>query len=111
MADQVSNFDWGSMHWLASEALGNSSALSVARMVLHPGQSNDAHRHPNCEEALYLLRGAVEHRVGDVRLTQAMGTVVVIPQGMQHATTNVGAEPAELLVSYSSGARDYRPEN
>ena len=52
MADQVSEFDWGRMRWLASEALGKSGGLSMARMVLYPGQSNDVHRHPNCEEAL-----------------------------------------------------------
>ena len=54
---------WGSQVWLAHRALTGSS-LSLTRMILTPGHSGEAHRHPNADEVIYLIKGRVEVRAG-----------------------------------------------
>lgn len=53
----------GSQVWLVTRAL-TGSALSLTRMILAPGQSAEAHRHPNADEVIYLGTGRVDVRAG-----------------------------------------------
>ena len=102
-------FDWGEIHWLVNAEVGNSAELSVARMLIKTGKSSDFHHHPNCEEAIYLIRGKLEHRIGNETLSQGPESTIVVPKNTAHSTTNVGSDEAEIVVSYSTAARDFRP--
>ena len=99
----------GQIQWLANAEIGNSEELSVARMFVKGGKTSDFHHHPNCEEAIYLVRGKLEHRIGNETLPQEPGSSVTVPKNTAHSTTNVGEDDAEIIVSYSTAARDFKP--
>ena len=102
--------DWGSLCWLASQPIGNAEGLTLGRVVIKPGMANPRHSHSSCEEALYLLRGTLEHTVGDEAVTLRAGDTLVVGPGIPHNAANVGTEDADMIVAYSSGTRDFAPE-
>ncbi|MFP4056456.1 MAG: cupin domain-containing protein [Candidatus Brocadiia bacterium] len=102
--------EWGSLTWLANRAIGNAEGLTLGRVVIQPGMSNPRHSHPNCQEALYLLRGTLEHSVGDDTVVLEAGDTLVVGPGVPHDARNVREGPAEMIVAYSSGVREFRKE-
>jgi quercetin dioxygenase-like cupin family protein len=102
--------DWGSLTWLASQGIGNARGLTLGRVMIRPGHSNPRHCHTNCEEALYLLRGRLEHSVADETIVLSAGDVLTVPAGVMHHATNIGDDDADMIVSYSSGLRDFELE-
>ena len=99
--------DWGSLQWLASERIGNTSGLTLGRVVIKKGQSNPRHAHFNCEEILYLLSGKLEHTLGNERMLMEAGDTIAVPAGEYHHAINVGEEDADMIVAYSSANRDF----
>ena len=97
------------MQWLMEDAIDARAGLSLARMTVAPGVTSEAHRHPDCSEAVHVLSGSVEQRRGDDWLPLEAGDTLLIPVGALHQTRNPGPEPAVLMVAYSSGARIYEP--
>ncbi len=95
------------MQWLMEDAITPDAGLSLARMTVAPGVTSEAHRHPDCSEAVHLLEGRVEQRRGDDWVPLAAGETLLIPVGAIHQTRNSGAQTAVLVVAYSSGARIY----
>ena len=102
--------DWGSLTWLAGQKIGNAQGLTLGRVVIRKGQSNPRHSHPNCEEVLYLLKGRLEHTLGDEKVILAPGDTIVLDAGIPHNATSIGEEDADMIVAYSSGARGFQPE-
>lgn len=101
---------WGSQVWLAHRALTGSS-LSLTRMILIPGHSGEAHRHPNADEVIYLIKGRVEVRAGGETFPLDATDALAIPGGLSHQIHNPGTEDAELIIAYSTGDREYAPES
>jgi quercetin dioxygenase-like cupin family protein len=101
----VEEHEWGRLTWMASAALGNSDVLTVGQCTIRPGCANPPHHHPNCDEVLFVLRGTIEHRVGDQYALMSAGDTISIPLGEIHHARNVGAEDAELMISFSSADR------
>lgn len=101
---------WGSLRWLAGRRQGNAQGLVLGRVIIVEGQANPRHSHSNCEEALYLLRGRLRHSVGDKTVLLEAGDCLVVPAGVAHNALNIGGEPADMIVAYSSGERDFTPE-
>ncbi|MDX6413306.1 MAG: hypothetical protein QOH23_716 [Gaiellaceae bacterium] len=97
---------WGRLEWMVSGALGNSDALTVGKCFIDPGQQNPPHVHPNCDEVLHVLRGTIEHRVGDVRVSMSAGDTISIPTGAVHNARNVGDETAEFVIVFSTPTRE-----
>jgi quercetin dioxygenase-like cupin family protein len=102
--------DWGSLCWLASQAIANAQGLTLGRVVIKPGRSNPRHTHPNCEEALYLLQGRLEHSLGDEKVILEAGDTIVLDAGIPHDARNVGDVDADMIVVYSSGVRGFELE-
>ena len=102
---------WGSLQWLASREIGNSQGLTVGRVVIRKGCANRRHRHDNCEEALYLLQGLLEHSIGEDKVILQPGDVIVIPPGVSHHAVNIGEEDAEAVIAYNAGERHFEPES
>lgn len=100
---------WGSQVWMATRALTGTS-LSLTRMILAPGLSGEAHRHPNADEVIYLIKGRVEVRAGAETFSLDATDALAIPGGLSHQIHNSGIEDAELIISYSTGDREYAPE-
>ena len=103
-------YAWGEMVWFGNRDLGNTTGLTMGRMVIKPGASNGAHHHPNGEEVLYLLRGRVEHRIGEEVVVQEIGDVVTVSAGVSHQSMNISDEEADLIIAFSSEVREFVPE-
>jgi quercetin dioxygenase-like cupin family protein len=101
---------WGTLCWTASRELGGLAGLTLGRVTLNPGHCNPRHSHPNCDEALYVLSGRLEHSVdGEVVVLEA-GDTLIIPAGVPHQARNLGTEAADTIVAYSSGEREFKLE-
>ena len=92
-ADRIDE-DWGSLCWLASKGIGNVEGLTFGRVIIKKGQSNPRHRHPNCEEVLYLLSGRLEHSVGDDKVIMETGDTLAVEAGVAHNALSIGDEDA-----------------
>ena len=111
-ADQhkVISEDWGTLSWMASKAIGNAEGLTVGRATIKAGQTNPRHRHPKAEEVLYLLKGQINHSLGDKTITMSAGDVITIAPGVYHNATCISKEDAEMVVVYSEGTRGFELE-
>jgi type 1 glutamine amidotransferase len=102
--------DWGHLTWLASQKIGNAEGLVLGRVTIKAGKPNPRHRHPKCEEVLYLLSGRIEHTMGDKAFTLSAGDTITIAPGIYHNATCIGDEDADMIVVYSEGIRGFEPE-
>lgn len=111
-ADQheVISEDWGTLSWVASKSLGNAEGLTVGRATIKASQTNPRHRHPKSEEVLLLLKGRINHSLGDKIITMSAGDVITIAPGVFHNATCTGNEDAEMIVVYSQGTRGFELE-
>ncbi len=102
----VQNEVWGTLQWLVSAAGGTSDSMTLGRVTINPGCKNTAHRHPNCEEILFVVQGTIEHTLpegGSVKLEA--GDSIVLPRSGGHQATNAGTREAVLIVAYNSAER------
>jgi quercetin dioxygenase-like cupin family protein len=96
---------WGKLVWQVSAAIGKSRTMTVGVCCLNPGCHNARHYHPNCDEALVVKSGRIIHTLGEEEREMETGDVIVIPTGVMHNARNIGDEPAELSISFSSADR------
>ncbi len=105
----VTETDWGSLQWLVSEQSAPGTHMTLGRVTFKPGESNAEHRHPNCEEILFVVEGVIEHtfpKGGRVRLEA--GDCIVLPQGGNHQATNIGDTDAVTLAIYNTPDREIK---
>ena len=98
-------FEWGSIQWLVNGELVRGAGLTFGYVEIEAGSQNPRHRHPNCDEVLFLLEGELEHAVGAEVARLTPGTAIFIPRDVEHAARNTGAVTARMLVAYASGDR------
>jgi len=100
-------YPWGDIHWLTSQSANGAAELTLGVTTVEPGGKNPLHRHPNCEEVLYVISGEIEHFVaGAPRVRMKAGECILIPRNLKHQAINIGQTPAELLVAFSSAERE-----
>jgi len=106
-AEQVpaQEFPWGSLKWLCNEKLAPGAQQTIGVATILPGHGNPLHFHPNCEEVLYVISGRGTHSSEGQTIELKPGTTLCIPVGVKHKLTNIGSEPLQTLVSFSSGDR------
>ena len=102
----VVDFPWGKIEWMVSGELQNSQSTTFGRVTIRAGMSNDFHRHPNCDEVLYVLAGTIEHHVEQERFRMDIGDAISIPSGLWHCAAALGDEDAVMLISFSSPFRE-----
>jgi quercetin dioxygenase-like cupin family protein len=98
-------YPWGWIRWMMNAELDPGSAQTFGVVEIAAGQRNPLHKHPNCEEILYLLSGTLDHLVGNQHVILHAGDVIRVPRDTPHQGINIGAEPARALISYDSGTR------
>ena len=105
------SFDWGTITWLHSGAFSGSEELTIGEVVIKSGCENPMHSHANCEEALYLLEGELQHSCGDEpsHLLQP-GSAIVIQRGIPHNAKCTSDCDAKMVVVYSSAVREMQGE-
>jgi quercetin dioxygenase-like cupin family protein len=109
-AEKTARPGWGNLTWLASAEIGNAEGLTLGRVVIKAGQSNPRHAHPSCEEVLYLMAGRLEHSIGGRKVILEPGDTLTVPAGVFHNAVSIGTEDADMIVAYSSAARDFVEE-
>ena len=72
--------------------------LFAARATILPGEGHDFHRHPGREEVIYVLQGHIRQWIEHESRELHAGDMALIPEGMVHASFNVGTTPAILFV-------------
>ena len=103
---QTVPMECGELTWLVSKELGNSGTMTVGRSVILPGRMNPRHYHPNCDEVLHVLQGAIVHTMDDESAELAQGDTVSIPANVIHNARNIGSVDAILLICFSSAERE-----
>jgi quercetin dioxygenase-like cupin family protein len=66
-----------------------------------PGKGHAFHRHPECEEILYVLDGQAEQWVDNERRLLGPGDVAHIPKNVVHASYNASDRPLVFLAMLS----------
>lgn len=72
---------------------------------INPGERNQLHSHPDCEEILYVVSGSCEHKLGDALYRLEAGDAIRIPRNIRHWARALGKEPLFALIMFSSGTR------
>jgi quercetin dioxygenase-like cupin family protein len=99
------SLDWGELVWLVGNEQMPGARQTFGVVTIHPGKRNPLHRHPNCEELLYVLEGEADHRLGDEMYHLRPGDVIRIPQGVPHWARATSDSPVVAIISFSSGDR------
>lgn len=102
----IERHEWGTIQWLDGQAVTGTERLTVGLVTINPGAGNPEHHHPNCDEALLVLEGELEHTLGEELFRLAPGDLLHIPAGTRHRARNLGAVVCRVVVSYDSGRRE-----
>ena len=103
--------DWGTMEWLADGKADPGLGLSLARMIVQPGKTSPAHRHPNCNEVIHVLSGEMDERLNDTWVRCQTGDTISAKAGIIHQTRCVGDAPVVMMIAYSDDTRIYEEVN
>lgn len=97
--------------WIKADGRDTSETYSVIEfaLALHPVASAP-HRHPDWDEAFYVLEGEVEALVGERVVRRQAGSFILIPRGMAHRVWNCGDRPARILAIAQPWAPEYVKE-
>jgi quercetin dioxygenase-like cupin family protein len=98
---------FGTMCWHVNGTTEPGTGMTMGEVTIEIGWKNPLHRHDNCEELLYLIEGALEHRIGAETFTMGPGDVIRVPVGVPHDGRNIGTTPARMVVAYNSGDRHF----
>ena len=88
-------------YWLCRAEVCGAQDLQVCRAVLPAGEGHNFHTHPELEEVIYVLEGAVEQWVEQEKRILKPGEVAYIPRGVVHATFNPTGQDAVILAILS----------
>lgn len=97
--EESSPMEGGKLLTMAGASTGASMA-TVADLTVQPGVRSGYHLHPNTEEAIFVVEGDMEFRVGSDRFKASAGDCVLAPAGIGHGLENVGSSPARLITIY-----------
>ncbi len=89
--------DWGQLRWMSHPPSTGARQLTVIEVSLAPGKGHDFHKHPDQEEVIYVVSGAVEQWLDREKKLLGPGDSVFIPADMVHASFNTGKAEAKLL--------------
>ncbi|MCM2677576.1 cupin domain-containing protein [Alkalicoccobacillus plakortidis] len=104
-AKHVLTMDWGKIQWLIGKEIDPDCEMTFGMVYIDAGTSNPRHRHPNCEELIFVLSGECEHSLGDETHHLKPGMMLRIPRNVVHDAKVTSWEPCRMLIIYSSPDR------
>lgn len=108
---QTNVFPWGQITWVHGAEVSGSEELTVGEVIINPGMENPYHSHPNCEEVLFLISGELVHTLGDDEPHRmGPGMSIRASRNIKHNAKCISAEPARMVVAYSSARRETENE-
>lgn len=90
--------DWGELGWVTRPSMTGGTDIVVIEVILEPGKGHDFHRHPTQEEVITVHFGEIEQWLEAEKQVLRPGDSVFIDANVVHASFNVSAEPARLMV-------------
>ena len=96
--DHRPNTTWG-LIVDPGDANGRVTSLAIIREAVAAGDRIPLHTH-DVDEAITVLDGEAEARLGAERRRIGPGTTVFIPAGTPHGTLNVGETPVDILAVF-----------
>jgi quercetin dioxygenase-like cupin family protein len=75
--------------------------MTVLETVVSPGDGPPLHVHKADDEAIYILEGEIDFRVGDEVHENRPGSFVFVPRGTPHTFQNVGSDDARMLLIFT----------
>lgn len=89
--------EWGTLGWLSRPTTTGAKQLVVIEVNLSPGHGHNFHKHPDQEEAIYVIEGSIEQWLENKKQILNPGDSAFIPADMVHASFNISSQPAKLL--------------
>jgi quercetin dioxygenase-like cupin family protein len=89
---------------LSYKAVGEDtdSRYALVEFAVAPGfGGTPPHIHHSSEEAIYVLQGEMQVRVGDRTIPASAGSFVLVPRGVVHTLSNPSTTPARVLTIFS----------
>ncbi|MGR9250826.1 cupin domain-containing protein [Rhizobium leguminosarum] len=96
---------WGELNWKITDDGTPGAEMTFGTCRINPGERNQLHSHPDCEEILYVVSGHCEHKLGDTLYRLEAGDAIRIPRNVRHWARALGTEPLFALIMFSSGTR------
>jgi quercetin dioxygenase-like cupin family protein len=93
---------WEGLHvwWLIGREETGARDIVFNVTEFPPHKVHEIHRHPNCEEALYVLKGSGLHLSEGEPVRQAEGEVVFIEAGEWHGFMNDTDSPTTVIAVF-----------
>jgi quercetin dioxygenase-like cupin family protein len=86
------------VQFLVDHEHGGAKQTVFGRAIFHPGAAHEAHRHPNAEEVVYIVRGHGIALNGDEEVELGPGDVAFHPRNEWHGFRNTSpTEDAEMI--------------
>ena len=100
---------WGSLAWFSSPAITGAKDLVVVEVKFDPRSGHSFHKHPNQEEAIYVIDGEIEQWVDQEKRRLRAGDSAFIAKDVVHASFNSSDRSARILaiLGPSIGADGY----
>jgi quercetin dioxygenase-like cupin family protein len=92
------------VRWIVTDRTVGAEHHVVGLTVFKPGARHHPHRHPNAEEAQYLIQGQGLARVGDKDIEQRAGDTVFVPRGEWHGFEATGEGDTIMIWTYGGAA-------
>jgi len=92
------------VRWIVTHQTVGALEHVVGLTVFQPGANHRPHRHPNAEEAQYLIQGEGLARVGDQDIVQRAGDTVFVPRNEWHGFTATGDGETIMIWTYGGAA-------
>ncbi|MBO7743002.1 cupin domain-containing protein [Paenibacillus sp. MWE-103] len=103
--ERLLDMGWGKIQWLCDRAIDAEAEMTFGMVYIDAGRENDRHRHPNCEELIFVLSGECDHSLGDELYHLEPGMMLRIPRNVPHNAKVTGWEPCRMIIAYSSADR------
>ena len=91
---------FGSLLRLINPAATGGKQLTIIDAKLNVGDGHNFHKHPEQEEAIYVLEGKVEQWIGDEKRILVPGDAAFIPANTVHGSFTVGDKESRLLAIF-----------
>ncbi len=97
--------DQGTPYWVLGDrytfkaiSQDTNGTYSMMEMVVYPQTGSPPHVHSREDESFLVQSGELQFQIGEQVLVAMPGTFIYIPKGQPHQFTNVGSQPATVLV-------------
>ena len=77
---------------LINRTTAGATKMSLAKLIIAPGEKSRRHYHKVTEEIYYILSGVGRGTIGDESFNIEPGFAILLPTGMMHEILNTGEQ-------------------